>query len=202
MLLACSNVRVCSQQVPILDGSEAERKEAGFIVDRLDLFHEALEAMFSCLEQVSIRFVVACVGGSVGVSRSDLSLIAVCAQLFCSACYTCCCFACSPMQVQCSDGVTRWVVFPLACHCGDWPEQCDICGLMRSTQSRKPCNDCEVKQGSLFSPARAPPRTEAGLSEVRTRVDAILAESGLKKDAEALLQEHSMRYMRRQVLCL
>ena len=53
MLLACSNVRVCSQQVPILDGSEAERKEAGFIVDRLDLFHEALEAMHYELNSVS-----------------------------------------------------------------------------------------------------------------------------------------------------
>jgi len=73
---------------------------------------------------------------------------------------------------------------------------------MKSTQSRKPCNDCEVEQGSLFSSARAAPRTEAGLVEVRRRVDAILAGSGLKKDAEALLQEHSMRYMRRQVLCL
>ncbi len=73
---------------------------------------------------------------------------------------------------------------------------------MKSTQSSKPCNDCEVEQGSLFSPAGAPPRTEAGLVEVRGRVDAILAGGGLKKDAEALLQEHSMRYMRRQVLCL
>ncbi len=63
LFLACSYVRLCSQQVPILHGSEAQRKEAGFIVDRLDLFHEALEVIFSCLEQVSIRFVVACVGG-------------------------------------------------------------------------------------------------------------------------------------------
>ena len=46
--------------------------------------------------------------------------------------------------IMCSDGNKRDIVFPLAVHCGDWPEQCDIAGLMKNTQCAQPCNDCHV----------------------------------------------------------
>jgi hypothetical protein len=49
-----------------------------------------------------------------------------------------------PTDVVCGDGVTRSVVMPLAMHCGDWPEQCVIAGLMQGTNAQRPCNQCEV----------------------------------------------------------
>jgi hypothetical protein len=38
------------------------------------------------------------------------------------------------------------------------------------------------------------------MAEVRAVVDAMLAGGGSKQDAQDLLKEHSMRYMRRKVL--
>lgn len=51
-----------------------------------------------------------------------------------------------PITVKCGDGVVRKLIFPVALHVGDWPEQCDICGLMSSTGAKLPCNYCEVPQ--------------------------------------------------------
>jgi hypothetical protein len=103
--------------------------------------------------------------------------------------------------ILCSDGKARDIVFPLAVHCGDQPEQCDIIGLMKNTQCSRPCNDCMVGKGHLFDALPGRPRTEAELTAVRDQVWAILRHGapGAKKAAADLLGKHSMRYMNIQV---
>ena len=54
-------------------------------------------------------------------------------------------------EVLCSDGVLRNVVFPLCFHAVDWPEQCNITGLMKSTQAGHSCNMCHISKSLLFN---------------------------------------------------
>ena len=90
-------------------------------------------------------------------------------------------------------------MFPLSVHCGDWPEQCDIIGLMKNTQCTRPCNDCKIGKGHLFDAVSGPPRTEAELTAVRDRVWAMLNNGCTKTAAANRLAEHSMRFMNIQV---
>ena len=57
-----------------------------------------------------------------------------------------------PLEILCSDGVIRMVVFPLCFHAGDWIEQCDILGLMKSCNAGQPCNMCHISVHQVCNP--------------------------------------------------
>ena len=108
-----------------------------------------------------------------------------------SSCYT---VVTRPRKIHCSDGIVRNVVFPLCFHAGDWPEQCDIVGLMKSTQACKPCNMCHIEKHQLFSSNLASPRSPEELEETREAAE-LAAEGGrgAMKAAEEIYKEASMR---------
>lgn len=100
-----------------------------------------------------------------------------------------------PKEVLCSDGKIRHVVFPLCFHAGDWPEQCDIVGLMKSTSSAEPCNMCHIHKSELFNCKLGRLRTLEELQEDRAAAEAEEASGrrGCVGRAEAMYVSSSMR---------
>jgi hypothetical protein len=100
-----------------------------------------------------------------------------------------------PMELLCSDGKIRNVVFPLCFHAGDWPEQCDIAGLMKSTTAAEPCNQCHIHKSELFNCKLGRPRTLEELQETRAAAEAE-EDSGTRGcvgRAKAMYVDSSMR---------
>ena len=87
------------------------------------------------------------------------------------------------------------VVFQLAMHAGDWPEQCDLVGLCKGTQAGKPCNMCEISVKELFTSELGCPRTVEGLEATRNAAEAEEYEGkrGWVTRAAKILSEASMR---------
>jgi hypothetical protein len=101
-----------------------------------------------------------------------------------------------PRKIHCSDGMVRNVVFPLCFHAGDWPEQCDICGLMKSTQAAKPCNMCHIGLNQLFTSNLAPSRSAEELEATREAAELAYERGGMGacKAADEIYKEASMRH--------
>ena len=100
-----------------------------------------------------------------------------------------------PVEILCSDGKIRHVVFPLCFHAGDWPEQCDIAGLMKSTSAAEPCNMCHIHKSELFNCKLGRLRTLEELMETRAAAEAE-EESGIHGcigRADDMYVEASMR---------
>jgi hypothetical protein len=91
--------------------------------------------------------------------------------------------------------MVRRVVFPLCFHAGDWPEQCDIVGLMKATNAAKPCNMCHIGHDQLFTSNLAPSRSAEELEATRAAAELAYNQGcrGAYKEANAMYKEASMR---------